>query len=441
MAANKRPSGDDFEPSNIPLKQPLLEPKPKPPSSPSTTLTKPPGLPPPKQVTKPAFIGILPSTTPAPLDYSTTTPSGIFPLASPGHPLRVATPHSTTAQISLSTLTSLAQRFPSANLIRPLITLPSSSQVVGPQGIPDAPPPPYPLTESLSDEFGCSSPSQFLHSPTTVQTCVASFDELKDVKTKTEHQNTTSDNIKKLRKKLLDKRRVQMSETKALYERLLQERFFLEGGGNMMDYQVWKKKPNILKEQYMKQHDLESETPAFDDLLSPRYPTQSGEKMDTENILEQESPLDFDTVHKHGNTTTQKTDTPIIPDQLNLLSVTNASVGTPGSVATSPSRSLSLSSPRPIARSHSTLSVSEISHEDIVMRARHEAEVMKAISELRKEGVWSCSRLPKVLEPQRIKTHWDYLLEEMQWLSTDFANERRWKMNAAKKVSKMRKDQ
>ena len=68
------------------------------------------------------------------------------------------------------------------------------------------------------------------------------------------------------------------------------------------------------------------------------------------------------------------------------------------------------------------------------MRARHEAEVMRAISELRKEGLWSGSRLPKVQEPQRRKTHWDYLLEEMQWLATDFANERRWKMNAAKKV-------
>ena len=30
------------------------------------------------------------------------------------------------------------------------------------------------------------------------------------------------------------------------------------------------------------------------------------------------------------------------------------------------------------------------------MRARHEAEVVKAIAELRREGLWSASRLPKV---------------------------------------------
>ena len=51
--------------------------------------------------------------------------------------------------------------------------------------------------------------------------------------------------------------------------------------------------------------------------------------------------------------------------------------------------------------------------------------------------MWSASRLPKVQEPSRTKTHWDYLLEEMNWLATDFANERRWKINACKKVRVM----
>ena len=69
------------------------------------------------------------------------------------------------------------------------------------------------------------------------------------------------------------------------------------------------------------------------------------------------------------------------------------------------------------------------------MKARHEAEVVRAVSDLRKEGLWSASRLPKVQEPGRRKSLWDYLLEEMQWLATDFSNERRWKVNAARKVS------
>ncbi|GIY74879.1 helicase domino [Caerostris extrusa] len=63
-----------------------------------------------------------------------------------------------------------------------------------------------------------------------------------------------------------------------------------------------------------------------------------------------------------------------------------------------------------------------------------EAYVMQKISEMRKEGLWSSKRLPKVAEgPRSKKAHWDYLLEEMVWLATDFAQERKWKKAAAKR--------
>ena len=60
---------------------------------------------------------------------------------------------------------------------------------------------------------------------------------------------------------------------------------------------------------------------------------------------------------------------------------------------------------------------------------------MQRINDLRKQGMWSGRRLPKVQEPARSKAHWDYLLEEMQWLATDFAQERKWKKAGARKVS------
>uniref|UniRef100_A0A8C1NRX2 E1A binding protein p400 n=1 Tax=Cyprinus carpio TaxID=7962 RepID=A0A8C1NRX2_CYPCA len=60
--------------------------------------------------------------------------------------------------------------------------------------------------------------------------------------------------------------------------------------------------------------------------------------------------------------------------------------------------------------------------------------VHQRIAELRKEGQWSASRLPKLQEACRPKSQWDYLLEEMQWMAADFAQERRWKMAAAKKL-------
>uniref|UniRef100_A0A667ZV60 E1A binding protein p400 n=1 Tax=Myripristis murdjan TaxID=586833 RepID=A0A667ZV60_9TELE len=69
-----------------------------------------------------------------------------------------------------------------------------------------------------------------------------------------------------------------------------------------------------------------------------------------------------------------------------------------------------------------------------VEQAKLETQVHQRISELRKEGQWSASRLPKLMEASRPKSHWDYLLEEMQWMAADFAQERRWKEAAAKKL-------
>ncbi|XP_063207409.1 E1A-binding protein p400-like [Chroicocephalus ridibundus] len=53
---------------------------------------------------------------------------------------------------------------------------------------------------------------------------------------------------------------------------------------------------------------------------------------------------------------------------------------------------------------------------------------------LRKEGLWSLKRLPKLQEAPRHKSHHDYLLEEMQWMATDFVQERRWKLITAKRL-------
>ncbi|XP_041038070.1 helicase SRCAP-like [Carcharodon carcharias] len=75
-------------------------------------------------------------------------------------------------------------------------------------------------------------------------------------------------------------------------------------------------------------------------------------------------------------------------------------------------------------------------HAEIAEQAKHEAKIEHRIAELRREGLWSLKRLNRVQEPTRPKTHWDYLCEEMQWLSADFAQERRWKRGVARKVAR-----
>lgn len=89
--------------------------------------------------------------------------------------------------------------------------------------------------------------------------------------------------------------------------------------------------------------------------------------------------------------------------------------------------------PTPVAR----IKTPTGGQEQIVEKAKQEAYVVQRISELQKEGLWSEKRLPKLQEMPRSKAHWDFLLEEMVWLATDFAQERKWKKAAAKKCARM----
>ena len=227
---------------------------------------------------------------------------------------------------------------------------------------------------------------------------------------------------KSIRSRVAKTIKARLGAVKSTHEFLLKEKFFLENGGNLMDILIWKKKPNVLRDQFLKQHEVDGVQEISSDVAIKSETTAAPDIVVTSTDSQRQHSLSF-------STTVQ------IP--LSTVSPTLHATPPKGSTPLSPSRSMTLpsSSPRPATRAHSSFSsVYENSHEDIVMRARHEAEVMKSIGELRKEGLWSASRLPKVQEPTRIKTHWDYLLEEMQWLATDFNNEKRWKINAARKV-------
>lgn len=76
-------------------------------------------------------------------------------------------------------------------------------------------------------------------------------------------------------------------------------------------------------------------------------------------------------------------------------------------------------------------------HSDMAELAKHEADIEHRTQALKREGFWSMKRLNRLPEPPRPKVHWEYLCEEMQWLSADFAQERRWKRGVARKVVRM----
>lgn len=116
--------------------------------------------------------------------------------------------------------------------------------------------------------------------------------------------------------------------------------------------------------------------------------------------------------------------TPLVPEQKRLLSSTS-SIGNANGSTSSPQLSTSHLPPQ------------YNSTDQFSVKAKEEVYVLQRVQELKREGLWMGARLPKLAEPPRHKVHWDFLLEEMQWLATDFANERKWKKAAAKRCAKM----
>lgn len=90
--------------------------------------------------------------------------------------------------------------------------------------------------------------------------------------------------------------------------------------------------------------------------------------------------------------------------------------------------------PKPQSPAQNAAPPQDSSQDKLVEQIALENQIHQRIADLRKEGLWSLRRLPKLQEAPRPKSHWDYLLEEMQWMATDFAQERRWKMAAARKL-------
>ncbi|KAH8919088.1 hypothetical protein BT69DRAFT_1322376 [Atractiella rhizophila] len=66
---------------------------------------------------------------------------------------------------------------------------------------------------------------------------------------------------------------------------------------------------------------------------------------------------------------------------------------------------------------------------------RKSVHVWDNIEKMKKDKLWSFSQPKKQELPKCRKTHWDYLLDEMEWLQTDFKMERRQKMADASRLA------
>lgn len=158
-----------------------------------------------------------------------------------------------------------------------------------------------------------------------------------------------ADELAALRRRIVECELLRLKTLRERFTEQLSELYFLQAGGNMMDYAVWRKRPPA---------------PQLEAFLEARRP---------------------------------------------------APVSAPPEPPPAPA-------PVPV--------------DEMVEKAKQEAYVAGRVAELARAGLWPERRLPRVMEPPRAKSHWDYLLEEMAWLAQDFAHERKWKKQAAKKCAR-----
>ena len=57
---------------------------------------------------------------------------------------------------------------------------------------------------------------------------------------------------------------------------------------------------------------------------------------------------------------------------------------------------------------------------------------LKRIYQLQNANRWPLRQMDRAAEPPRATSHWDFVLDHMKWMRTDFREERKWKLAAAK---------
>ncbi|KAK3916242.1 Helicase domino [Frankliniella fusca] len=265
-------------------------------------------------------------------------------------------------------------------------------------------------------------------------------------------ETPVSEDILARRRLIAEHKLERLKAARSKYADLAAELFFLQVGGNMVDYLAWRKRaptPQFLHFLRSNRLDLDDDDEDLTQSLTPATP--GVQSVTVQSPVASTIPQTPSLTSVPASPQVEST----VPDVVKI-----AGTPVPSPAGRSPPRALptsagSFSPDRRVPGSPSKLKGQPVpamrqtpkqtssqestpgSQELIVEKAKQEAHVMQRIAELQREGLWTEKRLPKVQEPARAKAHWDYLLEEMVWLAADFAQERKWKKAAAKKCAKM----
>lgn len=95
--------------------------------------------------------------------------------------------------------------------------------------------------------------------------------------------------------------------------------------------------------------------------------------------------------------------------------------------AYSPPRAMQLTAL--LASAHKSLSTSD---HMVEYMEQTNCRTLRRIYQLQNANRWPLRQMERQAEPERPTSHWDFLLDHMKWMRTDFREERKWKMAAAR---------
>ena len=82
-----------------------------------------------------------------------------------------------------------------------------------------------------------------------------------------------------------------------------------------------------------------------------------------------------------------------------------------------------------IQNAHKTLSTAD---HLVDYQMQTECRILKRLYQLQEKGRWALRQYKRADEAPRPTSHWDFLLDHAKWMRTDFREERKWKMAAAR---------
>ncbi|RMZ89233.1 hypothetical protein DV736_g3534, partial [Chaetothyriales sp. CBS 134916] len=85
-----------------------------------------------------------------------------------------------------------------------------------------------------------------------------------------------------------------------------------------------------------------------------------------------------------------------------------------------------------IQNAHKTLSTAD---HLVDYNMQTECRILKRLYQLQEKGRWALRQPKRADEAARPTSHWDFLLDQMKWMRTDFREERKWKVVAASELA------